>query len=153
MRVLERLVAAGHTLPAPAVPVGSYVPAVRTADLVFTSGQIPVIDGSPIAVGVVGDTISEETARACAVQCVLNALAAASTVCDLDSVTRVVKLTGYVASAAGFTAQPRVIDAASDLLVGVFEDAGRHAREAIGVGGLPIGVPVEISLVLEVGVR
>jgi enamine deaminase RidA (YjgF/YER057c/UK114 family) len=119
----------------------------------FTSGQIPVIDGSTVAVGVVGGTVSEETARACALQCVLNALAAASTMCELDDVTRVVKLTGYVASAPGFTAQPRVIDAASELLVSAFGDDGRHAREAIGVMALPLGVPVEISLVLEVGVR
>jgi len=153
MRVLERLAAAGHTLPTPAAPVGSYVSAVRTANLVFTSGQIPVIDGSTVAVGVVGGTVSEETARACALQCVLNALAAASTMCELDDVTRVVKLTGYVASAPGFTAQPRVIDAASELLVSAFGDDGRHAREAIGVTALPLGVPVEISLVLEVGVR
>lgn len=151
MGVAERLARAGHVLPAPAAPVGAYVPAVRSGSLVFTSGQIPIRDGVPMAVGIVGASVSEEAARECAVQCVLNALAAASTVCDLDEVVRVVKLTGYVASASGFTAQPRVIDAASELLVSGFGDAGRHAREAVGVAALPLGAPVEISLVLETG--
>ena len=152
MGLRERLTAAGHTLPAPTAPVGAYVPAVRSGNLVFTSGQIPVRGGEVMASGAVGGGVSEETARECAVQCVLNALAAASTVCDLDAVTRVVKLTGYVASAPGFHAQPRVIDAASELLVDAFGEAGRHAREAVGVAGLPLGVPVEVALVLEVGV-
>lgn len=152
MGLRERLTAAGHTLPAPAAPVGAYVPAVRSGNVVFTSGQIPVRSGEVMASGAVGGGVSEETARECAVQCVLNALAAASTVCDLDAVTRVVKLTGYVASAPGFHAQPHVIDAASELLVDAFGEAGRHAREAVGVAGLPLGVPVEVALVLEVGV-
>ncbi|MDY0341513.1 MAG: RidA family protein [Coriobacteriia bacterium] len=152
MGLHERLAAVGHVLPVPAAPVGAYVPAVRSGDLVFTSGQISVRGGQVIASGIVGEDISEEIARDCAVACVLNALAAASTVCDLDQVTRVVKLTGYVASAPGFTAQPRIIDAASELIVDVFGESGRHAREAVGVAGLPLGVPVEISLVLEVDV-
>ncbi|MBN2247745.1 MAG: RidA family protein [Coriobacteriia bacterium] len=150
MDVNERLARAGHVLPAPAAPVGAYVPAARTGNLVFTSGQIPLRGGEVMATGFLGESVSEELARECAIQCVLNALAAASTVCDLEDVVRVVKLTGYVASAPGFTAQPRVIDAASELLVNVFGEEGRHAREAVGVAGLPIGVPVELSLVLEV---
>ncbi|MHB1136043.1 MAG: RidA family protein [Coriobacteriia bacterium] len=151
MSVLDLLAGAGHSLPTPAAPVGAYVPAVRSGNLVFTSGQIPVRGGGIMAVGSVGGAVDEEMARECAVQCALNALAAASTVCDLDDVVRVVKLTGYVASALGFTAQPRIIDAASELLVAAFGDAGRHAREAVGVAALPLGVPVELSLVLEVG--
>ncbi|MHB1017234.1 MAG: RidA family protein [Coriobacteriia bacterium] len=151
MSVRERLAEAGHSLPTPAMPVGAYVPAVRAGTLVFTSGQIPVRGGEVLAVGSVGGTVGEEMARECAVQCALNALAAASTVCDLDDVVRVAKLMGYVASAPGFTAQPRIIDAASELLVAVFGEAGRHAREAVGVAALPLGVPVELSLVLEVG--
>lgn len=153
MSVRERLARAGHSLPTPATPVGAYVPAARTGDLVFTSGQIPVHNGAVLAVGSVGGAVAEETARECAVQCALNALAAASTVCELDHVVRVVKLTGYVASSPGFTAQPRIIDAASELLVTAFGESGKHAREAVGVAALPLGVPVELSLVLEVGVR
>lgn len=152
MSISERLAEVGHALPTPAAPVGAYVPAVRTGNLVFTSGQIPVRDGAVLAVGSLGGDVTEETARECAVQCALNALAAASTVCELDDVVRVVKLTGYVASASGFTAQPRIIDAASELVVEVFGEAGRHAREAVGVAALPLGVPVELSLVLELGV-
>lgn len=150
MGVRERLADAAYMIPVPAAPVGAYVPAVRTGSLVFTSGQIPVREGESMATGSVGAEVTEATARECAVQCVLNALAAASTVCDLDDVLQVVKLTGYVASAPGFTAQPRVIDAASDLLVAAFGERGGHAREAVGVAGLPLGVPVEVSLVLEV---
>ncbi len=149
MGLIERFADVGHPLPVPTAPVGAYVPALRTGQLVFTSGQVPLRDGVALATGLVGDGVSEESARECAVQCLLNAMAAASTVCDLDDVVRVVKVTGYVASAPGFNAQPRVIDAASELLIGVLGDAGRHAREAVGVAGLPLGVPVEISLVLE----
>jgi len=150
MSVRETLAAAGHTLPGPAVPVGAYLPAVRAGALVFTSGQIPMREGALLASGVVGEDVGEEAARACAVQSTLNALAAASTVCSLDDVVRVVKVVGYVASAPGYTAQPRVIDAASETLVAAFGDAGRHAREAVGVMCLPLGAPVEISLVIEV---
>lgn len=150
MGVCEALAAAGHALPEPAAPVGAYLPAVRSGSLVFTSGQIPMREGALLASGVVGADVGEHAARECAVQCTLNALAAASTVCSLDDVVRVVKVVGYVASAPGYTAQPRVIDAASETLVAAFGDKGRHAREAVGVMGLPLGSPVELSLVLEV---
>lgn len=145
----ERLAAEGHLLPAPPVAIGSYVPAVRSGRLVFTSGQLPVRDGELLATGPVGSEVDLETARACAERCALNALAAASSVCDLAEVVRVVRLTGYVASAAGFTAQPSVVDSASAIMLLAFGDAGRHAREAVGVAALPLGAPVEISLVLE----
>lgn len=150
MSIKERLAAEGLTLPGSPAAVGSYVPAVRSGSLVFTSGQIPVRDGALIAAGVVGDAVAEDEARACARQCALNALAAAASVCDLEDVTRVVKVVGYVASVATFNAQPRVIDAASEVLLIAYGDAGRHAREAVGVSALPLGAPVEVSLVLEV---
>jgi len=117
---------------------------------VFTSGQLPLHDGSLIASGLVGGSVAIDVAAACARQCALNALAAAATVCELDSVVRVVKVTGYVASAEGFSEQPRVINGASDVFATAFGDAGRHAREAVGVARLPLDAPVEVSVVFEV---
>jgi enamine deaminase RidA (YjgF/YER057c/UK114 family) len=148
--VSDRLAEAGHDLPQAGAALGAYVPAVRTGSLVFTSGQLPVRGGELLAAGVVGAEVSLDLARICAQRCALNALAAAGTVCDLDAVTRVVKVTGYVASAAGFTAQPSVVDGASELLALAFGDRGRHAREAVGVAALPLGAPVEVAIVLEV---
>lgn len=148
--VVERLLAEGLELPVPAAALGAYVPAVRTGNLVFTSGQLPVRAGELLERGRVGDDVSADAAVSCARQCALNALAAASTVCDLDDVVRVVRLTGYVASAVDFSGQPGVIDGASGVLVLAFGEAGRHAREAIGVAALPLGAPVEVSVVLEV---
>lgn len=146
----QRLAAAGFELPGPAAVVGSYVPAVRAGDLVFTSGQLPVRGGELLAVGGVPSEVQPEDAAACAAQCALNALAAASTVCDLDTVVRVVKLVGYVASAPDFGGQPGVINGASEVMRIAFGEAGTHAREAVGVAALPLGAPVEVSLVLEV---
>lgn len=148
--VEARLTAAGITLPAPAAAVGAYVPAVRAGSLVFTSGQLPMLHGELLASGPVPGEVEPDRAAVCAAQCALNALAAASTVCDLDSVVRVVKLVGYVASDAGFGGQPSVINGASDVMRLAFGDAGAHAREAVGVAALPLGAPVEVSLVLEV---
>lgn len=149
--VAERLAAAGLVLPEPARPAGAYVPAVLSDGLVFTSGQLPIVDGSLVSIGLVGQDVSAEAARECARVCALNALAAAATVCDLEEVVRAVKLTGYVASAGGFVAQPAVIDGASEVLVLAFGDAGTHAREAVGVARLPLDAPVECSLVLALG--
>ncbi len=148
--VASRLTSAGLTLPVPAAALGAYVPAVRTGSLVFTSGQLPMREGELLARGVVGADVTPEEAATCAAQCALNALAAASTVCDLDAVVRVVKLVGYVASAADFDGQPGVINAASNVMSAAFGDAGAHAREAVGVAELPLGAPVEVSLILEV---
>lgn len=148
--VAGRLASAGFELPEPAAAVGSYVPAVRAGDLVFTSGQLPVRGGELLAAGVVPSEVESEYATTCAAQCALNALAAASTVCDLDTVVRVVKLVGYVASAPGFGGQPGVINGASEVVRAAFGEAGTHAREAVGVAALPLGAPVEVSLVLEV---
>ncbi len=145
----ERLLELGLVLPDVAAALGSYVPAVRTSALVFTSGQLPLREGELLARGKVGDEVSGDVARECAQRCALNALAAAATVCDLDTVCRVVRVTGYVASAPSFTGQPAVVNGASDLLVELFGEAGLHAREAVGVAALPLDAPVEISLVLE----
>lgn len=151
MSVAERLECVGLVLPAPPAALGSYVSAVRSERLVFTAGQLPLVDGALLATGCVEDDVPWEVARRCAERCALNALAAASTVCDLDRVTRVVKVVGYVASTADFAGQPSVIDGASSVMVAAFGEAGKHAREAAGVASLPLGAPVEVSLVLEVG--
>lgn len=144
----DRLAAAGLFLPEPPRALGLYVPATRAGSLVFTAGQLPLRDGALLTSGKVGDSVSIETARACAQLAALNALSAASSVCDLDEVAAVARLTGFVASAEGFVRQPAVIDGASEVLSAAFGEAGRHAREAIGVAELPLNAPVEISLVL-----
>ncbi len=149
MGVAQRLADAGLGLPAAPAAVGAYVPAVRADALVFTAGQLPMRDGALIAVGTVGLDVDLNLARACAEQAALNALAAASAVCDLDAVDAVVRLTGYVASVPGFVSQPAVIDAASAVLLTAFGEEGRHAREAVGTAALPLGAPVELSLVLH----
>lgn len=149
--VAERLAKAGMTLPEPSRPAGAYVPAVLSSGLVFTSGQLPMVGGALLSTGLVGRDVTAESARECARVCALNALAAAGTVCDLDSVARAVKLTGYVASADGFVSQPAVIDGASEVLAVAFGEAGTHAREAVGVARLPLDAPVECSLVLALG--
>jgi enamine deaminase RidA (YjgF/YER057c/UK114 family) len=130
--------------------VGAYVPAVRTGNLVFVSGQLPMKDGELIAQGHVGDDVSVEEAKACARQAVLNALAVvAAEVGGLKHVARIVRVTGYVASAPGFTEQAKVLNAASELLGQVFGEAGRHSRAAVGAAELPLGAPVELELVIE----
>lgn len=147
--VLARLTEAGLELPGAPSALGAYVPAVRSGSFVFTAGQLPLRAGELLAAGLVGSDVPLELARTCAEQCALNALAAAATVCDLDDVVRIVKLTGYVACAPGYMQQPAVIDQASDVMQRAFGEAGRHAREAVGVAALPAGAPVELSLVLE----
>ncbi|MDH4139468.1 MAG: RidA family protein [Coriobacteriia bacterium] len=147
-RVAESLAHAGFALPDAPSAVGMYAPAVRAGSLVFTSGQLPFADGVLISVGKVGATVSEEDARACARQAALNALAAASLVCDLDDVCSVARLAGYVSSERGFIRQPSVVDGASEVLHAAFGEAGVHAREAVGVVALPLDAPVEVSLTL-----
>lgn len=147
--VIDRLAALGLELPPVAAALGAYVPAVRSNGFVYTSGQLPVADGELMARGKVGDSVSEGLARECAQRCALNALAAAGSVCELDSIVRVVRVTGYVASDPTFCSQPAVINGASDLFVEVFGDAGRHSREAVGVAALPLDAPVEVSVVFE----
>lgn len=151
MSATARMAALGIELPDVAAPLASYVPAVRAGSFVFTSGQLPLVDGELLATGRVGAEVDEQTALACARRCALNALAAvAAELGDLDRVRRVVKVVGFVASPPDFTGQPRVLNGASDLLGEVFADAGRHARSAVGVSALPLGAPVEVEVVVEV---
>ncbi|MCV7259578.1 RidA family protein [Mycobacterium shimoidei] len=151
MSVSTRLGQLGIQLPEVAKPLASYVPAVRTGNLVYTSGQLPMQAGKLAAIGKVGAEVSAEEAAALARVCALNALAAVDSLVGIDAVTRVVKVVGFVASAAGFNGQPGVINGASDLLSEVFGDRGAHARSAVGVSELPLNAPVEVELVVEVG--
>lgn len=146
----ERLTELGITLPEVAKPVAAYVPAVRTGALVYTSGQLPFVAGKLAATGKVGAELGPEEAKRHARTCALNALAAVHALVGVDSVVRVVKVVGFVASADGFTGQPAVVNGASELLGEVFGDAGAHARSAVGVAELPLGAPVEVELVVEV---
>jgi enamine deaminase RidA (YjgF/YER057c/UK114 family) len=151
MSAEQRLTELGIVLGAPPAPAGLYAPVVRTGNLLFVSGQIPAIDGKPINAGKVGATISVEEAATQARQCALSALAAVrAELGSLDEVRRVVRVGGFVASAPGFTQQPQVINGASQLLIDVFGEAGRHARAAVGVAELPLGVPVEVEFLFEV---
>lgn len=147
----RRLEELGITLPPAPVPAGSYVPVVRSGPLAVTAGMLPVISGTVERPGVVADEIDLDEARAATRTATLNALAAlAEELGDLDAIHRIVRLEGYVASAPRFTGQADVLNAASDLLVQVFGDAGRHTRVAVGVSSLPKEAPVEIALWAEV---
>jgi enamine deaminase RidA (YjgF/YER057c/UK114 family) len=147
-----RLAALGLTLPPVVPPLAAYVPAVRTGAYVYTAGQLPLVAGRLLQTGKVGAEVSVEEAAALARTCALNALAAVASVTGgLASVTRVVKVVGYVASDPGFTGQAQVVNGASELLLEVFGEAGRHARSAVGMAVLPLDAPVEIELIAEVG--
>jgi enamine deaminase RidA (YjgF/YER057c/UK114 family) len=147
----ERLAALGLTLPPVAAPVAAYVPAVRTGNYVYTSGQLPLADGKLQGTGKVGETVNPDAAAAFARTAALNALAAAASVAGgLDAITRIVKVTCYVASAPAFTGQAQVANGASELLIEVLGDAGRHARSAVGMAVLPLDSPVEVELIAEV---
>ena len=149
-RPLARLDELGLTLPPVVLPLAAYVPAVRTGSLVFTAGQLPMVDGSLPATGKVGAQVTPERAAELARFCILNALAAVDALVGLDNVVRIVKVVGYVASTPDFTGQPGVVNGASTLLGDVFGDAGAHARSAVGVAALPLDAPVEIELIVEV---
>ena len=145
-----RLAELGISIPQLAKPVAAYVPAVVTGHLVHTAGQLPFVDGALPATGKVGAEVSAEDAAVYARTCVLNALAAAQSVIgSLDRVTRIVKVTGFVASAPDFTGQPTVLNGASEVLGDIFGEAGQHARSAVGVAVLPLDAPVEVELILE----
>lgn len=149
--VESRLADLGLTLPEVAAPVAAYVPAVRSGNHVFTSGQLPMRSGELMATGKVGGEVSADEATQCAQQCALNAMAAVKSVIgDLDKVTRVVKVVAFVASAADFTGQPQVANGASELFGAAFGDAGQHARSAVGVSVLPLDSPVEVEITVEV---
>jgi enamine deaminase RidA (YjgF/YER057c/UK114 family) len=147
----ERLAELGLAVPDVAKPVAAYVPAVRTGNHVYTSGQLPMLDGKLMTTGKVGGDVSPEQAVECAQQCALNALAAVrSVIGELSAVTRVVKVVAFVASTPDFTGQPGIANGASELLGSVFGDAGQHARSAVGVPVLPLDAPVEVELIVEV---
>ncbi|GIJ52196.1 LysR family transcriptional regulator [Virgisporangium aliadipatigenens] len=144
---LEKL---GLTLPPVSAPQAAYVPAVRSGNHVYVSGQVPIVDGKIAATGKVGAEVTPEEAKAWARTCALSVLAAVDALVGLDNVTRVVKVGGFVASAPGFTGQPEVINGASELFAAVLGEAGTHARSAVGVAELPRGVPVEVEAIVEV---
>jgi enamine deaminase RidA (YjgF/YER057c/UK114 family) len=151
MSANARIQELGITLPEVAKPAGAYVPAVQSGNLVFTAGQIPLVEGKLIATGKVGKEISVEEAKSIAGVCALNAVAAIKGVVgDLDRVKKVVKVVGFVASTPEFTQQPAVINGASELLEQIFGDSGIHARSAVGVAVLPLDAPVEVELVVEI---
>ena len=148
----ERLAERGLKLPEVPKPAGAYVPALRNGSLVYTSGQLPFVDGTLPATGKVGAEVTPELAKELAQRCALNALAAVkSEIGDLAKVKRVVKVLAFVASDPSFTAQPGVVNGASELLGAVFGAAGVHARSAVGVAVLPLDSPVEVEIVVEVG--
>ena len=140
----------GIDLPPVAAPVASYIPASRVGNQVWTSGQLPLVSGELTAAGHVGAEVSSEEAVAAARTAFLNALAAVDSVAGLNSIERIVKITGFVNSASGFTAQPAVVNGASDLAGEIFGDAGEHVRSAVGVAELPKNAPVEVELIVEV---
>ena len=149
-RIEARLAELGLSLPPVAPPVAAYVPAVISGNHVYTSGQLPFVDGKLTASGKVGASVSAEDAKDLAATCAINAIAAVKSVIgDLDRVTRIVKVVGFVASDPAFTGQPGVINGASELLGQVFGDAGIHARSAVGVSVLPLDSPVEVELIAE----
>ena len=150
-QIEQKIIELGFLLPETAKPLAAYIPAVQSGNLVFTSGQLPMIEGSLAETGKVGGTVSPERAKELATVCALNALAAVKTVIgDLDKIKRIVKVVGFVSSVPEFSAQPAVVNGASEFLGAVFGDKGIHARSAVGVAVLPLDAPVEIELIVEV---
>jgi enamine deaminase RidA (YjgF/YER057c/UK114 family) len=148
--VKEKLAALGLTLPTAAAPVAAYVPAVKTGNLVFTAGQLPVVDGKLVLTGKVGSDVTPEDAKKMAEICALNALAAISLVADIDQIEKIVRVGGFVNGAPGFVAIPAVINGASELLIKIFGGVnGKHARTAVGVAELPLNAPVEVEMVVQ----
>jgi enamine deaminase RidA (YjgF/YER057c/UK114 family) len=153
MSVSARLRQLGIELPEVVKPLASYAPAVRSGNLVYTAGQLPMQAGKLAGTGKVGADVTVEQGKALARMCALNGLAAVDSLVDIDEVTQVVKVVGFVASAPGFNGQPGVLNGASDLLAEVFGDRGAHARSAVGVYELPLDAPVEVELIVEVGTQ
>ena len=150
MSVKEKLAALGLTLPTAAAPVAAYVPAVKSGNLIFTAGQLPVVDGKLVLTGKVGSDVTPEDAKKMAEICALNALAAISLVSDIDQIEKIVRVGGFVNGAPGFVAIPAVINGASELLIKLFGDVnGKHARTAVGVAELPLNAPVEVEMVVQ----
>ena len=144
----ERLAAVGLTLPEVVPPIAAYVPAVQMGNLIYSSGQLPMVNGALAMIGKVGAGVTPEQAKEMAQVCALNALAAIGTLCNLDDIAQIVKVTGFVASAPGFTGQSTVINGASELFGALFGDGGKHARSAVGVAELPLGAPVEVEVIV-----
>jgi enamine deaminase RidA (YjgF/YER057c/UK114 family) len=150
MSIKEKLASLGLTLPTAAAPVAAYVPAVKTGNLVFTAGQLPVVDGKLAKEGKVGREVTPEDAKKMAEICALNALAAISLVADIDQIEKIVRVGGFVNGEPGFVAIPAVINGASELLIKLFGDVnGKHARTAVGVAELPLNAPVEVEMVVQ----
>ena len=150
MSIQSKLAELGLTLPPAAAPVAAYVPAVRTGNLVFTAGQLPLVDGKIPFVGKVGSDVTPEQAKDMAQICALNALAAISLVADIDQIEKIVRVGGFVNGIPGFVAIPAVINGASELLIKLFGEVnGKHARTAIGVAELPLNAPVEVEMVVQ----
>jgi len=150
MSIKEKISSLGLSLPTAAAPVAAYAPAVKSGNLIFTAGQLPVVDGKLVKEGKVGSDLTAEVAKELAQICALNALAAISLVADLDQIERVVRVGGFVNCAPGFIAIPGVVNGASELLIKIFGDVnGKHARTAVGVAELPLNAPVEIELIIQ----
>ena len=150
MSIKEKISSLGLSLPTATAPVAAYVPAVKSGNLVFTAGQLPVVDGKLPKEGKVGRDVTAEEAKELAQICALNALAAISLVADLDQIERVVRVGGFVNCAPGFTAIPGVINGASEFLIKIFGDVnGKHARTAVGVAELPLNAPVEVEVIVQ----
>lgn len=148
--VRAKLAELGLTLPVATLPLAAYVPAVRTGNIVFTAGQLPMVDGKLPMTGKVGAAVTVEQAKELAQICALNALAAVQTVAEVDDIVRVIRVVGYVNGIPGFITQPAVVNGASELFLHIWGDAGKHARSAIGVAELPLNSPVEIELTVEI---
>lgn len=150
MSLRTKLAELGLEIPTAAKPVAAYVPATRTGNLIFTAGQLPLVDGQMVRTGKVGLDVDAEEAKKLAEICALNCLAAVETILPAEKIVKIVRVVGYVNGAPGFSNQPAVVNGASELFVELWGEAGKHARSAIGVAELPLNAPVEIELTVEV---
>jgi len=150
MSVRDSLRDLGLEVPVAAKPVAAYVPATRTGNLIFTAGQLPLVNGEMVATGKVGQEVDVDQAKKLAEVCALNCLAAVETIVPIERIFRIVRVVGYVNGTAGFTNQPAVINGASELFLNLWGDSGKHARSAVGVAELPLNAPVEIELTVEI---
>ena len=150
MSVRDCLRDLGLEVPVATKPVAAYVPAMRTGNLIFTAGQLPLVNGQMVATGKVGQEVDVEQAKKLAEVCALNCLAAVETIVPIERIFRIVRVVGYVNGTAGFTNQPAVMDGASELFRNLWGDSGKHARSAVGVAELPLNAPVEIELTVEI---
>jgi len=148
--VRAKLAELGLELPVAALPVAAYVPAIRTGNLVFTAGQLPIVDGAMVGTGKVDGDLTPERAKELAQICALNCLAAVATVADVNKITKIVRVVGYVNGVPGFINAPVVVNGASELFLAIWGDGAKHARSAVGIAELPLNSPVEIELTVEI---